>query len=360
MKRLILSIFAIVMVLAGCERRPLVNPTSTVGLNVQVNIKAVANVTTTVYNEHIPVPDLSTSSMRVMIYDPVTKNRLGESIISRKVVDENGNQSMTGNLDISYGEYDILIFNEFDSPNTKITGTANENTIVAYTDDITEEVRTRYGIGATRAGDDDEAETEETEFSFDDLEIREEPDHLVVAHEQHLYISPRDTMVVIHTVAHTIVESYYIQIHVTGMKFANTATAVISGLSPSNFFGQESVTVDHPVAVCFPLQKSIDENATDGNQDVLCATFNTFGKIPDASSTLYVTFNVIDTAGKLQQKKINLDDIFNTEDARERHWLLIDETWEIKDPGTVNPPTGNGGFQPQVDDWQEEEGSITL
>ncbi|MBR5924753.1 MAG: DUF5119 domain-containing protein [Bacteroidales bacterium] len=353
----IFALIAIVVLAAvSCERRPLVDPTGSVSIRVAVNIRAVANVTTTVYNEKIPVPDLITNSMRVMIYDPETKARLGESIISSKSTDASGNQVLSGNLDITHGDYDLLIFNEFDTPRTKVTAVASEKTILAYTDDITAETRARYGIGTSKA------EGDSTSIANDlaNIEIKEEPDHLVVAHEQNLHISPHDTVVVIHTTASTIVDTYYIQIHVTGMKFANTATAVISGLSPSNHFGLGERTNKPATAVCFPLVKSQDEKTIGENQDVLCAVFNTFGKIPEVTSNLYVTFNVIDTAGKLQQKEINLDQIFKTEDAIVRHWLLIDETWEIKDPGTDNPSTGGGGFQPQVDDWDEEEGNITL
>jgi hypothetical protein len=87
--------------------------------------------------------------------------------------------------------------------------------------------------------------------------------------------------------------------------------------------------------------------------------FNTFGKIEDATSNLYVTFNVIDTSGKIQKKEVNLDQIFKTEDAIKRHWLLVDETWTLENPEQppVNP---GGGFQPVVDEWEHEEGNITL
>ena len=80
------------------------------------------------------------------------------------------------------------------------------------------------------------------------------------------------------------------------------------------------------------------------------------------SSTPSVRF-VFDTAGNLRQYTANLDDVFKTEEAILYHWLIVDESClviDIPDPG-VNPPTpGNGGFQPQVDDWEEEEGTMVL
>ena len=350
--RILMLAALFVVSFASCERRPLVDPTSSVSIRVQVNIKAIANVTTEIYNERIPVPDLTTSSMRVMIYDPETKSRIGESIISGRTVDNEGNQVLSGNLNISYGRYDLLVYNEFDTPKTKVSNTGNENSIIAYTDDISAEARLRYGLVESKA-DDDEVHDLST------IEIKEEPDHLVVAREQDLYVSPHDTVVVIKTTARTIVDSYYIQIHVEGMKYASSASAVISGLSPSNRFGLGLRTIDPPTAVCFALNKSVDVNIAGENKDVLCAVFNTFGKIEDATSNLYVTFNVIDTSGKIQKKEVNLDQIFKTEDAIKRHWLLVDETWTLENPEQppVNP---GGGFQPVVDEWEHEEGNITL
>ena len=143
------------------------------------------------------------------------------------------------------------------------------------------------------------------------------------------------------------------------MQYATTrATAVITGLAPSNAFGLGVRTDDPTAAVCFDLRQSTDVTIEGDNKDVMCAVFNTFGKIEDVSSTLRVTFNVVDVSGKLQQKDVNLDKIFKTKEAIENHWLLIDETWVIEKPDFPTP-TG-GGFQPVVGEWEETEGSISL
>ena len=64
----------------------------------------------------------------------------------------------------------------------------------------------------------------------------------------------------------------------------------------------------------------------------------------------------------LSDRTVILSDVFQTEDAIKRHWLIIDKVvWEIHDPGGDPPqPSGNGGFQPVVDDWEEEQGEIIL
>ena len=343
-----MAVLVALVAFAGCERRPLEEASEFVSIRVDVNIKAVANVKVDVYNEHIPLPDLNTDMMRVLIYDPNTKNLLSQSFISNKTYSDEGNQVLSGTLNISYGNYDILVYN-FDTPTTQVSGESNEQTLLAFTSEVSPAQKARY-LGHTKA-----------DVDLDEVEICYEPDHLVVAREHNFRISPHDTVVVITTEARTIVDSYYLQIHVEGMQYASTATAVISGLSPSNHFGLDERTEVPPIAVAFDLQKSTDPKIPGANKDVLCAVFNTFGKIPDATSELRVTFNVIDTQGNLQQYETSLDRVFLTEDAIERHWLLIDETWVIVNPDpNPNPGGSGGGFQPTVDDWEEEHGEIAL
>lgn len=327
----------------SCIRRPLEDMIEQVAIRVDVNVKTVANVSCDIYNENIPVPSVNTDMMRVMVYDPGTKNLLTQSFISSKTI-ENGDQVLSGMLNISYGNYDFLIYN-FDTPTTQVTGESSEESILGYTSEIPEAMRTRY-LG-TKASD------------YENVHINYEPDHLLVAREHNLRVSPRDTLIVIKTTAQTIIDTYYIQIHVEGMQYASSATAIINGLSPSNHFGLNERTEDPTAAVCFDMVKSTDFRFPGENKDVLCAVFNTFGKIPDATSNLHVTFNVIDVAGNLQQRDINLDTVFKSQDAIEHHWLLIDETWVIQKPDDT-PQNSGGGFKPVVDDWEEEQADIVL
>ena len=93
-----------------------------------------------------------------------------------------------------------------------------------------------------------------------------------------------------------------------------------------------------------------------GNEQVLCAVFNTFGKVPDGDSELHITLSVLTRDGQTHQKVVDMRPIFATEDARLRHWLLIDEVWEIPEP----IGTGGGGFTPDVEDWDDVEETIPI
>ncbi len=335
----------IVMMTVSCERRPLFDPNELVKLLVKVNISTVANVTCDIYNENIPIPTISTDMMRVLIYDPETGSLLSQSFLSSKEINEEGEAVLSGTLNISHGDYDFIVYN-FDTPTTQVTSESEEKAVIAYTDKISEAVKTKY-LGSKAQ-------------NFVGLTINEEPDHLVVARERNYRISPHDTLVIIETEARTIIDTYYLQIHVEGMQYASQATAIISGLSPSNKFALDLRTNDPTTGVYFDLVKSTDKNIRGENKDVLCAVFNTFGKIEDVESDLLVTFNVIDTAGNLVQYETSLNTIFQTEEAIKHHWLLIEDTFVIPDPGNGNTTTNGSGFQPEVGEWEQEEGEINL
>ena len=328
--------------LAACHRRPLEDPSELVQIRVEVNVDAVCNVTNNIYNPHIPVPELTTDMMRVLLYNPRNKNLMSQSFITAKSLNEKGEEVLSGTLNISYGNFDVIVYN-FDTPTTQVSSENNENSAVAYTNAVPESVRSTF----SKAG------------NWYDGPINQQPDHLLVAREHNLRVSPHDSLVVIRTTARTIVDTYYLQVRVEGAKYAESATAVISGLSPSNLFGLDQRTTDPETAVYFTLQKSTDDNIAGENKDVLCALFNTFGKIPDAQSELFVRFNIVDIAGNQLEFEFDLNEIFKTEDAIERHWLLIDHTIVIPDPG-VNPDKPSGGFQPVVDEWETEHGEIIL
>ena len=160
----------------------------------------------------------------------------------------------------------------------------------------------------------------------------------------------------IETEANTVIDTYYIQIRVANAQRAASAMALISGLSSSNLIGPNIRSNDDPASTFFTMNRGTDIRINDDNQEVLCAVFNTFGKIPEEDSELNVTFNVQTKSGGIAEKTVNLNEIFKTEDAIKRHWLLIDEIWEIPlVQGSVQ-----GGFVPELGDWQEEEDEIEM
>lgn len=362
--RNVFLMLAVLVLSAACNRRDLNDANELVRINIKINVNAITNVTTNIresvkpYGSNVSLwepklEQLDPKMMRVLVYDPASDRLLTQSFVSNEQIDAEGNKVFTGTLGISHGDYNFLIYN-FDTPTTQVTAENMENSILAYTNEISPSARAAY-LGT-------KAEDGETADPYANVSIRYEPEHLLVANRRDVRISPHDTLVVIETEARTVIDTYYIQIRVDGLQFASSATAVISGLSPSNHIGLNERTIDPSAAVVFEMQKGQDMEIPGENKDVLCAVFNTFGKIDEISSDLFVTFNVFDTAGKLRQYTANLDTVFDSELAHLYNWLIIEDTYiVIPDPqgGQPDNPSG-GGFQPKVDDWDEEVGEIVL
>lgn len=325
--------------LVACERRPLVDPSERVRVKVVVKVKNVLNVSTGIYNNRIPTPEISPNIMRVMFYDPKTGDIATQAFIAAKNIDAEGNEYLEGNVSILPGHYDMMCYN-FDTPSTLIKDEDNWNSIMAYTREIDESFYTRFKSKA-----DAKAPL-----------IYHEPDHLVVAHERDVVIPNHSEMITIHAEAESIIDSYYIQIRLVNGKYASNASAVLTDVSPSVRLGNNERTQEHS-GIYFEMQRSTDPRIRSNNQDVLCAVFNTFGKLPADSeasrkSELFVSFNIITATGDQVEMTVDMDSIFQTEDATKRHWLLIDKELVIPKP--------SGAFQPTTQGWDIINGVIDI
>ena len=76
----------------------------------------------------------------------------------------------------------------------------------------------------------------------------------------------------------------------------------------------------------------------------------------DVPSDLKIAITVLARNGETFQKEIDMTPIFQTEDARLRHWLLIDEVWELPE---LEEEEG-GGFKPKVDAWDDIEETFSI
>lgn len=339
--RALLGLSVLTLAPVACERRPLYDPEERIRISVEVDVDNISNVTCDIYNPKLEVPDLTTDMMRVLVYGPTSKALLTQGFISEKSTAANGHQVISGTIEVGYGDFDIVSFN-FDTPTTTTRDENAEGSLTAYTDEIPASVKASYLTKAT---------------DFAALPAYYDPEHLFVSREMGYHISQRDTLVTIYTQARTIIDTYYIQIRIAGLQNVANATGVVSGLSPSNAFVANVRATSPSSGIYFDLSKSTDEHLAGENKDVICALFNTFGKIDSATSD--VLFTVTDVNGEVHQKTVNLDTIFKSEDAIKHHWLLIDEIWEIDVPDPT-PGTSSGGFQPEVGDWESQEGGIDL
>lgn len=343
MKKL-LMIAAVVActMLVGCERRPLKDPNGHTEVMVKIQTTGIPNITEHIYNPNIEVPTLSTEAMRLLIYDPAGEELRSQAFLSEKRVEE-GMEVLSRKLLLSPDEYRLLSYN-FDATHTLIAHEHKYNTIRAYTEEIPRALYARVGSRAEQ------------------LKIYYEPEHLFVARKEQVVVRPHSEKQVIEKEAETIIDTYYLQIRVVGGEhLAQNAAgiAVLSGLAHGNRIGENVPEYDDASAIYFELERSTDERIEGEHKEVFCTLFNTFGRNPNAESELAITLTALGRDGTKHEKVIDMTPIFATEDARERHWLLIDEVWEIPAPET--PDDGEeGGFSPSVDDWDDIEEIIPI
>lgn len=345
------AIAALAVIASACQLRPLEDPNSSLELRINISVNSILNVHTSVYNKNIPVPEVNTDMMRVLFYDTQTHALITQAFISEKTTTETGEPCVSGTITIEPGVYDMVCYN-FDTPDTFIKGENNLLDLESYTTKVSTSIKSQFMPSLPEG-----------------TEIYYEPDHVVVAREIGLEIRPHSTVLTIETDATTIIDSYYIQVCCKGLKYATNMSAAITGMTPSNKFGAGEPQTDKPCAVWFQLLGSQDSKIVGENQDVFCAVFNTYGKIYHSAdgtkaeddifpedSKLVITFNSTGSS-ETQVYTYDMNKLFLTEDALERHWLIINDTVVVPEP---QPGGGGGGFTPVVDDWDDEKGEILI
>lgn len=339
---------ACALIAASCQLRPLEQGEESIELQVVVELRTVLNINTAIYNKNLPIPTLKSDMFRVLFYDPDTGKLVNQAFLSEPTKTDDGKDALGGDVTIMPGTYDMVCYN-FDMPDTFVDGLEDISTLRAYTNEIPESIKARY----TKDGPSDDATV-----------INYEPDHVLVARDIGLVIAPHTGLLVIETEATTVVDTYYLQVRIKGAQYTSSASAVLSGMSPSVHFGANYRDEEKPCSVYFELQKSTDPKIVDDNKDVLCNTFNTFGKIYDkdtkADSDLQIKFNVVRTDGEPFEYVFDMNDIFLTEDALERHWLILNAVIDVPEPDPTPGGGGSGGFNPEVDPWDEEQGEIVI
>ena len=329
--------------LTACHRRPLSDPNGPTEVRVTLNTEGIANITDHIYNPLITPPSITSDMVRLLMYTPSGTELHSQVFLSEKSLDVQGKEVLSRRFILAPGDYRLLGYN-FDVTNTLLRNENAYHSIYAYTEEIARSLYQRVGRSATASD-----------------KIYYEPDHLFVARQELLTVVPHSVTEVVEMEAETVVDTYYIQIPIKGSEhLASKAAgiAVLSGLSQGNRIGANERDETETAAIYFEMERSRDEHIEGDNKEVLCAVFNTFGRVPEVESELHVTLSVLGRDGTKYEKEVDMTPIFASEDARERHWLLIDEEWVITPPITEDDESG--GFRPEVDDWDDVEEVIPI
>ncbi len=302
-------------------------------VRVVLNTDGVSNVTCNSYNETLPKPPMTSEMLRVLFYAPESGRLVAQCFLSQKTLTSEGYEMLCGRTHLPPGDYLMLAYN-FDTEKIRVEHENTLSEINAFTPEIPDylyELLHDSSIG----------------------KVFQQPEHLLVA-RQAIRIAESDRLQVVEAEARTVVDTYYLQVRVRGLQYASKVKATISGLSASTRFGLDERS-DADSKIMFDLSGGTDPRIEGEHQDVLCALFNTFGKIEIAAGELTVRFDLLTHDNMQYVKTLDIAPIFLTEDARERHWLLIDYVLELPEPDGTG-----GGFDPGTTDWDEIQDWIDL
>ena len=311
---LILALVLITLTAGSCRRRPLVEIDNNVLLNITIG--------TDIVNYEVQTPP---EMMRAIFFDSKTGD-----FVSHSFLPHHG-----GYVHLMPGrEYDILVYN-FDTEATIIDGDYNLNYILAYTNLVPENIKSRL---KGRAG------------KGEDEMIVYEPDHLFVGKLEDVYIPMRGYgmpafEIDIH--AETIVQTWIVEIDkVRGAEYVGAVSSVISGLADHNLIGRGEQSYDE--ATVFFEAASLTK---DGH---FYAKFNTFGRNALAGRMHVLSLVLTDTGGKSFCFNMDISEKFN--DNPLQYILIKTDDIVIEKP----EQTGGGGLAPSVDEWGEINTEIVI
>lgn len=340
-ERKIVYIVLLFVLLTSCELRPLDQLNKNLFLRLNLELR-VDNVNT------LSQPEI----MKVIFYDPNTNKRYTEDYIPPE----------GGPISIPPGNYDIIVYN-FDTESTMIRNDNNRLRIEAYTNESSARVRNntinsiKRSIAQKTKAPTDEENVEPVDSAWlkaieklENSKIVYEPDHLFVARDN-ITVYERTGEQVIETYAETVVETYFLSIRVVNIKYIATATALLTGQIGSNFISlpKEDGKSDDDVTLLFQMTAGTDSL----DNDVVLATFNTFGKLPGKESRLWLTIILTSQTGESVVWHRDITDEFLDNPEKQ---IIIEEPIIVPIPETG---TG-GGFQPGVGEWDEEHHYIDL
>ena len=307
MKRIPIYIIVMLLcILSSCHRRPLTTADYMVIVNLEIE-KEIVNYEV----------EKDPSLMRCIFYDSESG-----AFVTQAFLPATGGQVSL----IPAREYDVLVYN-FDTESTWLEDENWYHKIYASTSLIPDSFRTKLRSRATKG---------------DEELIVYDPDHLFVGRLNDVFIPSRSVdapPVILDIKCETVVESWLLEVRtVTGKENIGSIAGVITALSGSNRIGPNERSTDF-VSVYFDNQV-IDDTG------FLTAKFNTFGWHPDINEKQVLSLVFTDIAGHGHVHNFDISEQFI--DNEEQIIRIVTEI-DIPKPET----SGDGGFVPKVEDWDE-------
>lgn len=314
--RYILLVAVVALLAAACQRRPLEEEYLRVYLDLEIE-RDVLNY---------DVADDEPGKMRVVFFDAVTKEYLSHDFVSHD----------GGYVFAPYGDVDMVVYN-IEAEDTRVRDYYSWTGIAAFTNEVSDQQLSRFKHYLQSRVD--------TRPSYDDIRLT--PGHLFVAREQNIHI-PRtitDEVFVIRTTAHTIVESWTVEVNgIKGMEWIGSVSMMISGQVSHNYIAR-NIRSEEPVALYF------DAVSAQRNSTIMTSRFETFGREHTSGDAALLSILFTDVQGHPYMYNFDVSDQMVN---NPRQHIVISGDIDIPKPEI------GGGFKPTVDDWKELEYDIDI
>lgn len=333
---------SMMLVLFSCEHRPLEDISNTHYIRVYID-ELIRNVTFGFYNEDRLKPEYERLKvLRAVLCDETSGAVVAEHFLQRSGMDENGFY-LDGYMIAPPGNYKLMVYNM----GTSAVIIGNDmfwGGMYAYTNTVAEYLYSGYThLRERRIGGD----------------VKYEPEHLFVVSQEQIVLGYQNKIDTIRTTdgqwlqAKSIIDTYYIQVRVKGIRHVMAAVSSLNGFSGSKLLCNGQISQK---SITFYFNMHSAEVEPENNTAVIYATFNTFGKLPNEKTMYSVTFEFITSDGRSQTETMDITPMFGTEQVIKNKWILIDKEIEIKPP----PQVDGGGFTPSVNEWGNQETEIII
>ena len=363
MTRRFLHIVLTLLVVSACNFHELSDPSNVSYVRVYLGDTKISNWNEGVFNPEFVKPDYKLPEIiRVGLFDKETGALVAERYLRNQGDDERGHY-YDGYIVAAPGTYLLRAYN-FGTESTLVGNEYNWYDMYAYTNVVSEAITTRFK-GGTRVTDGSEAASQSRSPGEP---IRWDADPLFVSNGMEVTVKFHAGLDTLRNadgsawfVADNIVETYFLQVGVSGVQYISASAALLTGMASSVNLATMDFLSSEPTTLYLEMQSgSYPDGVYKGLNDYHCiyCTFGTFGRLPEEENLLQVSFEFLTTYGETYEVVLDVVPTFLNKEAQENNWLLIDKLITIPDPPT--PEGGGGGLAPTVEDWGEVHSEIVI
>ncbi|MBQ8674516.1 MAG: DUF5119 domain-containing protein [Bacteroides sp.] len=336
------DILLLLLTLTACEHRPLVDLNNLHYIRVYLD-EDIRNLTYGFYAEERVRPQyVRPTVLRATLCDPTTGYVVADRYLQNSGQDERGHY-LDGYITAEPGRYKLMVY-AIATEATSLRDEQNYFDIQAYTHPISPFLYTKLP---------------QSRLLYDENLIDYAPDHLFVVAQEDLQVAYVETMDTLRNeagdyfTAQSVVETYYLQVHIKGLKYVSSASSLLTGMAGSKTLCNNEMNTQDPAIVFFEMLTA-EENPEE-DRAIIYATFNTFGKLPDEASLYEVTFEFLTLDGRSQTETIDITPMFDTEQVKVNRWILLEHVIEVKPPASLDD-----GLDPGVEEWDDVETDVII